>query len=123
MNMSKQWNDKLPIYRQLKEQIVNLILDDALKEGQALPSVRQVAKEQQVNHLTVSKAYHELVDDEIVESRRGLGMYVTTGAKEALLKNQREEFLKNEWPVIKARIERLGLSITELLSFDNKEED
>lgn len=113
--MTITWNDSVPIYRQLRERVVAMILDGALKEGGALPSVRQVAAEFQINPLTVSKAYQELVDDELVEKRRGLGMFVIDGAREALLKSERERFLREEWPVLFARLQRLGLDIKTLM--------
>jgi GntR family transcriptional regulator len=93
-----------------------MILDGALNEGDALPSVRQVAADYQINPLTVSKAYQELVDEQLVEKRRGLGMFVTDGAREALLKSERERFLREEWPRIRARIERMNLDLQKLLA-------
>ncbi|MDX2298591.1 MAG: GntR family transcriptional regulator [Xanthomonadaceae bacterium] len=110
-----QWNDNTPIYRQLKERVVAMMLDGALKPGDALPSVRQIAAEYQLNPITVSRAYQELADETLVEKRRGLGMYVTDGAREKLLTSERERFLKEEWPAVLARISRLGLSIESLL--------
>ena len=114
--MTVTWNDNVPIYRQLRERVVAMILDGALNEGDALPSVRQVAADYQINPLTVSKAYQELVDEQLVEKRRGLGMFVTDGAKEALLKSERENFLREEWPRIRARIERMNLDLQKLLA-------
>jgi GntR family transcriptional regulator len=114
--MSVTWNDNVPIYRQLRERVVAMILDGALNEGDALPSVRQVAADYQINPLTVSKAYQELVDEQLVEKRRGLGMFVTDGAREALLKSERERFLREEWPRIRARIERMNLDLQKLLA-------
>ena len=93
-----------------------MILDGALNEGDALPSVRQVAADYQINPLTVSKAYQELVDEQLVEKRRGLGMFVTQGAQEALLKSERDYFLREEWPRLRARIERMGLDLPKLLA-------
>ncbi|HUA82162.1 MAG TPA: GntR family transcriptional regulator [Dyella sp.] len=113
--MSITWNDSVPIYRQLRERVVAMILDGALNEGDPLPSVRQVAADFQINPLTVSKAYQELVDDQLVEKRRGLGMFVTDGAREALLKSERERFLREEWPALYARLQRLGLDLKTLL--------
>jgi Predicted transcriptional regulators len=113
--MTITWNDSAPIYRQLRERVVAMILDGALHEGDSLPSVRQVAADFQINPLTVSKAYQELVDDQLVEKRRGLGMFVTDGAREALLKSERERFLREEWPVLHARLQRLGLDLKNLL--------
>src|SRR5512147_665352 len=113
--MSITWNDNAPIYRQLRDRVVAMILDGVLKQGDALPSVRQVAADFQLNPITVSKAYQELVDENLVEKRRGLGMYVTEGARELLLRNERERFLREEWPLLGMRLQRLGLSIEDLL--------
>ena len=98
--MDREWNDSQPIYRQLRDRVVAMILDGVLKEGDPLPSVRNVAAEYRVNPLTVLKAYQELVDEELVESRRGLGMFVNAGARELLLQGERERFLGEEWPRI-----------------------
>ena len=92
--MTIAWNDNAPIYRQLKERVVGMMLDGVLKPGDALPSVRQIAAEYQLNPITVSRAYQELADEELVEKRRGLGMYVTEGAREKLLASERERFLQ-----------------------------
>jgi len=113
--MSVTWNDTTPIYLQLKERVVAMMLDGVLKPGDALPSVRQVAADFQLNPITVSRAYQELVDENMVEKRRGLGMYVTEGAPEKLLASERERFLRDEWPNVVARIQRLGLKMDELL--------
>ena len=110
-----EWSDGAPIYRQLKDRVVAMLLDGILKPGDALPSVRQVAAEYQLNPITVSRAYQELADEAIVEKRRGLGMYVTEGASEKLLNSERERFLREEWPAVLERIQRLGLSIDRLL--------
>ena len=112
---SIQWNDGAPIYRQLKERVVAMMLDGVLKPGDALPSVRQVAAEYQLNPITVSRAYQELADEALVEKRRGLGMYVTEEASKKLLANERERFLKEEWPLVLERIQRLGLAMDDLL--------
>ena len=112
---SIEWSDGAPIYRQLKERVVAMLLDGILKPGDALPSVRQVAAEYQLNPITVSRAYQELADEAIVEKRRGLGMYVTEGASEKLLSSERDRFLREEWPLVLERIQRLGLSIDRLL--------
>lgn len=120
--MSMVWNDNTPIYRQLRDRVVAMILDGALKQGDALPSVRQVAADFQINPITVSKAYQELVDENLVEKRRGLGMYVTEGAHSALLKSEREHFLNEEWPTLFARLERMGLDIEALLKHAPKTE-
>ena len=114
--MTVTWNDTTPIYLQLKERVVAMMLDGVLKPGDALPSVRQVAADFQLNPITVSRAYQELVDENMVEKRRGLGMYVTEGAPEKLLASERERFLREEWPNVVARIQRLGLKMDELLA-------
>jgi GntR family transcriptional regulator len=114
--MSTDWNDNSPIYRQLKSRVVEMMLDGLLKPGDALPSVRQIAAEYQLNPITVSRAYQELVDEELVEKKRGLGMYVTEGAREKLLANERERFLNEEWPLIIERMDRLGLNASDLLA-------
>ena len=118
--MSITWNDNVPIYRQLRERVVAMILDGALNEGDPLPSVRQVAAEYQINPLTVSKAYQELVDEQLVEKRRGLGMFVMTGARDLLLKSERERFLREEWPPLHARIKRMGLDLEKLMAQADK---
>jgi GntR family transcriptional regulator len=110
-----EWSDGAPIYRQLKERVVAMMLDGLLKPGDALPSVRQVAAEYQLNPITVSRAYQELADEALVEKRRGLGMYVMEGASEKLLTSERERFLREEWPLVMERIQRLGLSLEKLL--------
>ncbi|MEP7314797.1 MAG: GntR family transcriptional regulator [Pseudomonadota bacterium] len=110
-----QWDDNLPIYRQLRDRVVAMILDGALKEGEPLPSVRQVAAEYRLNPLTVLKAYQQLVDEALVEKRRGLGMYVSEGASRALMQDERQRFLAAEWPKINATIQRLGLTADDLL--------
>jgi len=115
-----QWSDGAPIYRQLKERVVAMLLDGVLKPGDALPSVRQVAAEYQLNPITVSRAYQELADEALVEKRRGLGMYVTEGASEKLLASERERFLHDEWPLVLERIQRLGLTTEELLRRNDK---
>ncbi len=114
--MTHSWNDDQPIYRQLRERIVGLMLTGVFKEGDPLPSVRQVASDYQINHLTVSKAYQELVDMQLVESRRGMGMYVVPGAQEKLHSIEKEKFLTSELPALLARIKNLGISATELCS-------
>jgi GntR family transcriptional regulator len=113
--MNREWNDNQPIYRQLRDHVVHMILDGLLKEGDPLPSVRNVAAEYRVNPLTVLKAYQELVDEELVEKRRGLGMFVKTGAHKLLLKGERQKFLSEHWPKVHATIQRLGLNPKELL--------
>jgi GntR family transcriptional regulator len=114
--MNTNWHDNSPIYRQLKQRVISMMLDGLLKPGDALPSVRQIAAEYQLNPITVSRAYQELADETLVEKRRGLGMYVTDGAREKLLTSEREQFLKNEWPAVLERMRSLGLSVKELLA-------
>lgn len=113
--MTISWNDREPIYRQLKERVVTRLLEGALSPGEQLPSVRQIAAEFQLNPITVSRAYQELADEGVIEKRRGLGMYVTDGAPEQLLTSERARFLQDEWPKTAARIERLGLDPQQLL--------
>src|SRR5512138_3987485 len=113
--MDPQWDDSLPIYRQLRDRVVAMILDGALKEGDPLPSVRNVAAEYRVNPLTVLKGYQQLVDEGLVEKRRGRGMFVTPNARAHLLRDERERFLATEWPRVRSTIERLGLDAAELL--------
>ena len=110
-----EWNDSQPIYRQLRDRVVALILDGVLKEEDALPSVRNVAAEHRVNPITVLKGYQQLVDEGLVEKKRGLGMYVKPGARELLLEAERQKFLAEQWPRISATIQRLGLTPEELL--------
>ena len=114
--MNAEWHDNTPIYRQLKSRVVEMMLDGLLKPGDALPSVRQIAADYQLNPITVSRAYQELADEELVEKRRGLGMYVTDGAPEKLLASERERFINIEWPAVVERMRRLGLSAKELLA-------
>jgi len=114
--MNREWNDSQPIYRQLRDRVVAMILDGVLKEGDPLPSVRNVAAEYRVNPLTVLKGYQELVDEQLVESRRGLGMFVNVGARNRLLQGERQKFLGEEWPRVHATIQRLGLTAEELLN-------
>src|SRR5947209_15687709 len=112
--MASEWNDSQPIYRQLRDRVVAMILDGLLKEGDPLPSVRNVAAEYRVNPLTVLKAYQELVGEQLVETKRGLGMFVNAGARNLLLKAERKKFLAEEWPRISEMIQRLGLTQKEL---------
>ena len=109
------WNDDQPIYRQLRDRMVAMILERAVTEGEALPSARTVSAEYRINHLTVLKAYQELADEGLVENRRGLGLFVNPGARERLLRSERRRFLDEEWPRVRATIQRLGLSPEELL--------
>lgn len=116
--MDSEWNDNQPIYRQLRDRVVAMILDGVLKEGDPLPSVRNIAAEYRVNPLTVLKGYQELVDEELVEKKRGLGMFVRTGARDLLLRAERRKFLAEEWPRIYATVQRLGLKPEDLLNGD-----
>ncbi|CAA9317082.1 MAG: Transcriptional regulator, GntR family [uncultured Lysobacter sp.] len=111
-----QWNDGAPIYRQLKERVIAMMLDGELRPGDALPSVRQIAADYQLNPITVSRAYQELADESLLEKRRGLGMYVTEEASRKLLETERTRFLTEEWPQVVQRITRLGLQLEQLLS-------
>ena len=120
--MEREWNDSQPIYRQLRDRVVALILDGVLNEGDPLPSVRNVAAEYRLNPITVLKAYQELVDEQLVEKKRGRGMYINEGARELLLKAEREKFLAEHWPRVHATIRRLGLTPEELLNGAKKEE-
>ena len=113
--MDREWNDGQPIYRQLRDRVVAMILDGVLNEGDPLPSVRNVAAEFRVNPLTVLKAYQELVDEELVEKKRGLGMFVKAGARNLLLKGERQKFLAEHWPRVAATIQRLGITPKELM--------
>ena len=114
--MAQDWNDSQPIYRQLRDRVVAMILDGDLKEGDPLPSVRTVSSEHRVNPLTVLKGYQQLVDEGLVEARRGLGMFVKDGAAAVLLQGERERFLNEEWPRVRETIERLGLPPEELFA-------
>lgn len=114
--MDREWRDGEPIYRQIRDRLAAMILDEGLKAGDALPSVRTVAAEYRVNPLTVLKGYEELVDEGVVEARRGLGMFVNPGARALLLKGERRKFLGEVWPRIQETIQRLGLTAEELLS-------
>lgn len=114
--MDHEWNDSQPIYQQLRDRVVAMILDGVLKEGDALPSVRTVAADYRVNPLTVMKGYQRLVDERLVEARRGLGMFINEGAREHLLQVERQRFLAEEWPQVHATIRRLGLTLEELMS-------
>jgi len=113
--MQIKWNDKEPIYRQLRDKLVELILEGVFQNGDSLPSVRQVSSEHRINPITVSKAFQMLVDDDLVEKRRGVGMFVIEGAREQLMTDERERFIREDWPQIIARIERLGLDPVQLI--------
>ena len=113
--MDREWNDSQPIYRQLRDRVVAMILDGVLKEGDPLPSVRNVAAEYRVNPLTVLKGYQQLVDEGLVETRRGLGMFINIGARNLLLEAERQKFLTEDWPRIRETMLRLGLKPEDLL--------
>ncbi len=113
--MDHEWNDNQPIYRQLRDRVVAMILDGVLKEGDPLPSVRSVAADSRINPLTVLKAYEQLVDEGLIDKRRGLGLFINSGAPDKLLQAERQRFLSEQWPAIHATIERLGLTPQELL--------
>jgi GntR family transcriptional regulator len=113
--MDLEWNDSQPIYRQLRDRIVAMILDGVLNEGDPLPSVRNVAAEYRVNPITVLKGYQQLVDEQLVETKRGRGMFINAGARDLLLEAERQKFLTEQWPRIQTTIQRLGLSAEELL--------
>ena len=113
--MDREWNDSQPIYRQIRDRVVAMMLDGVLNEGDPLPSVRNVAAEYRVNPLTVLKAYQQLVDEQLVEKRRGLGMFINSGARRLLLQGERRKFLAEKWPGIHATIQRLGLTPQELM--------
>ncbi|HEX8848619.1 MAG TPA: GntR family transcriptional regulator [Gemmatimonadaceae bacterium] len=115
MKVDREWSDGLPIYRQLRDRVVAMMLDGILKEGDPLPSVRNVAAEYRVNPLTVMKAYESLVDEGLVETRRGRGMFINAGARARLLEGEKQRFLAEEWPKIRDTIERLGLDPDDLL--------
>ena len=120
--MDPKWNEDQPIYRQLRDRVVAMILENALGDGDALPSVRNVAAEYRLNPLTVLKGYQELVDEGLVEKKRGRGMFVTDGARTRLLKDERQRFLDTEWPEVLATIERLGLDVKALLEEGKNDE-
>ncbi|HZR58143.1 MAG TPA: GntR family transcriptional regulator [Terriglobales bacterium] len=114
--MDREWNDSQPIYRQVRDRVVAMILDGVLKDGDPLPSVRTVSAEYRVNPLTVLKGYQQLVDEQLVETRRGLGMFINAGARKMLLQGERQKFLEEEWPRVYETIQRLGLKPEELLN-------
>ncbi|HEX3581310.1 MAG TPA: GntR family transcriptional regulator [Thermoanaerobaculia bacterium] len=119
--MDREWNDSQPIYRQLRDRVADLILDGVLKEGDPLPSVRNVAADYTVNPVTVLKGYQELVDEQLVETRRGRGMFVREGALALLTSAERAKFLTDQWPRVRATIRHLGLSAAELLERNGEE--
>ena len=114
--MDPKWNEDQPIYRQLRDRVVAMILEGVLEDGDALPSVRNVAAEYRLNPLTVLKGYQELVDEGLVEKKRGRGMFVNEGARTQLLKDERRRVIDKEWPTVALKIERLGLDAGELLN-------
>jgi GntR family transcriptional regulator len=121
--MDPKWDEGQPIYRQLRDRVVAMILEGVLGDGDALPSVRNVAAEYRLNPLTVLKGYQELVDEGLVEKKRGRGMYVNAGARTNLMKAERQRFLDKEWPKVLATIDRLGLDVTDLLRSSNSNND
>jgi GntR family transcriptional regulator len=123
LNMDRDFNDSQPIYRQLRDRVVAMILDGVLNEGDPLPSVRNVAAEYRVNPLTVLKGYQQLVDERLVEKKRGRGMFINTGARDLLLQGERQKFLAEEWPKIRATIQRLGLKPATLLAETGGQEE
>ena len=121
--MDPKWDEDQPIYRQLRDRVVAMILEGVLADGDALPSVRNVAAEYRLNPLTVLKGYQELVDEGLVEKKRGRGMFVNSGARTKLLKAERQRFLEKEWPRVLGTIERLELDPTELLQTHNSNKE
>ena len=121
--MDPKWNEDLPIYRQLRDRVVAMILEGVLGDGDALPSVRNVAAEYRLNPLTVLKGYQELVDEGLVEKKRGRGMFVIDGAQKQLLKDERQRFIDKEWPQIFASIQRLGLDLATLIEEQQQSKD
>lgn len=121
--MDPKWNEDQPIYRQLRDRVVAMILEKVLTDGDALPSVRNVAAEYRLNPLTVLKGYQELVDEGLVEKKRGRGMFVNEGARDKLLHAERQRFLEKEWPKVVATIKRLGLDANELLGAEDTNQD
>jgi GntR family transcriptional regulator len=122
-SMDPKWSEDLPIYRQLRDRVVEMILEGVLDDGDALPSVRNVAAEYRLNPLTVLKGYQELVDEGLVEKKRGRGMFVTDGARRQLMKDERRRFVEKEWPKVLETIDRLGLDAAELLAAARESED
>jgi GntR family transcriptional regulator len=121
--VTREWNDTQPIFRQLRDRVAAMILDGILNDGDSLPSVRKIAAEYTINPLTVLKAYQQLVDENLVETRRGRGMFVLGGARARLLAAERARFLTDQWPAIHATIRRLGLTPDELLAAARHDED
>jgi len=126
IHLPDTWNDNAPIYQQLRDRIVTLIIEGELKEGEAVPSVRQVSSDYRINHLTVAKAYQELIAEGLLEKRRGIGIFVLTGAQQKLLEKEKEKFLKTEFPELLKRIRRLGINrqiISEMIAKELGEKD
>jgi GntR family transcriptional regulator len=113
--MDQEWNDREPIYRQLRDRVVAMILDGVLQEGDRLPSVRAVAADLRINPLTILKSYQQLVNEQLVETKRGRGMFINQGARKLLLEGERRRFLDEEWPRVRETIERLGFKAEDLL--------
>jgi len=120
--MSEDWNSAQPIYKQLRERVAGLIMSGTFKEGEAIPSVRKVSAEEQINHLTVARAYQELVDEGVLEMRRGRGMFVLCGARERLHSLEREKFKNEELPALLERLSRLNISVSELIKLIKKQQ-
>lgn len=110
-----EWTEGQPIYRQLRDLVVQRVMDGSFPEGEAIPSVRQVATDYRINHLTVGKAYQELVEMGLLEKRRGLGMFVAPGARKSLTNDEQQRFLDEELPAFVARIQMLGLETEEVV--------
>lgn len=124
--LADTWNENIPIYQQLRDRIVSLIIQGELNEGEAVPSVRQVSNDYQINHLTVAKAYQELMAEGLLEKRRGIGMFVLEGAQQKLLKKEQEKFLNSEFPELLRRSRRLGITrqqITEMIENEMRGQD
>lgn len=108
------WHQQLPIYQQLADQLAARLLDGELSEGEPMPSVRNLASRYLLNPLTVSRALQALDEDGLLEHRRGLGLYVRPGARERLRQAARDRFIATEWPALRARLQRLGITATDL---------
>lgn len=109
-----QWHDDLPIYRQLMQLLIGRIIDQTYPEGEMLPSVRQLASDCDVNPLTVAKAYKELARDGVTDRVRGEGLILRKGVRDMLLRRERNKFMKEEWPALRARLRRLGIDLETL---------
>lgn len=117
------WSNRAPIYLQLRDRLAELILDGQVGDGEALPSMRRISSEQRINPLTVAKAYQVLVDENLVEKRRGLGMYVVSGARERLARREKARFIRDEWPRLARRMERLGINPRDLAGAPPRHQD